>query len=436
VIPKRYLIATLFIAAMLVILAVVQAPRSRKEGGVMITTDSAVGLTLESFETLAQFELQEGWVPRFVGALDPDQPDPWPFSAGFNTPWEPASPYLRDQGLALNGPEGTSEVVLWRGLEWRHYRFDAPLCSARLDPDKGNHLLVTLRLGPTTFETQLLEVPEGRVLWASDSGPWSRFSWDGKAVLLGLAAPMPGSALLLATRPTDKEQTESTLASWAEKNLPAPPKGWITKPDELWDDGKDLPGERLLVPWQPTDKLWFPAWNRLWISDAGGWTLWGLEDATWRRMDAGPGVLAAHPPLAMGRFSLDKNGFFVRQISPLDTAFWRPVPAEEGPWPAYDPAWIWHSGSALDAWDRRWGPDLPELAPEREREALRRSYTPEWRVASGLRASVLGWLPSGPEVTLREAQAKAWVWVGNRVLMVKLRPVDRLRQIKSMLKGF
>ena len=33
-IPKRYLIATLFIAAMLVILAVVQAPRFRESGGV------------------------------------------------------------------------------------------------------------------------------------------------------------------------------------------------------------------------------------------------------------------------------------------------------------------------------------------------------------------------------------------------------------------
>ena len=41
-IPKRYLIATLFIAAMLVILAVVQAPRFQKEGGAMTGDGSLV----------------------------------------------------------------------------------------------------------------------------------------------------------------------------------------------------------------------------------------------------------------------------------------------------------------------------------------------------------------------------------------------------------
>jgi len=48
---------------------------------------------------------------------------------------------------------------------------------------------------------------------------------------------------------------------------------------------------------------------------------------------------------------------------------------------------------------------------------------------------VLGWLPHGPEVALREAQASAWVWVGNRTLLVRLQPVGRLRRIKTMLKG-
>ena len=432
-IPKRYLIATLFIAAMLVILAVVQAPRSRNDGGVM-TSDTPITLTLSTFETIAQFELQEGWVPRYQDALDPDQPDPWPFPGGFNTPWEPASPYLLDQGLALNGPGGHSEVVLWQGLEWRHYKFDAPLCSARLDPAKGRHLLVTLRMGSSRFETRLLQIPEGRVLWASDSGPWSRFSWDGKAVLLGLEAPPPGGALLLATRSAEKDQTETSLAPWDEKNLPPPPKGWMVRPDQLWDDGKDLSGQRLLVPWQPNARLWFPVRDRLWISDAAGWTLWVLDGVTWRRKDAGSGVLAAHPPLAMGRVSQDKNGLFIRQLAPLDSATWEAVPEDAEPWPAYDPAWAWHRSGAMDAWDRRWGSDLPGLTPERQREALLRSYRSEWRVAAGLRASVGGWLPSGPEVAMREAQSVAWVWVGNRVLMVRLQPVERLRLIKSILK--
>lgn len=432
-IPKRYLIATLFIAAMLVILAVVQAGRGPKQGGVMVT-DQPIALTMESFEALAQFELQEGWAPRFVGALDPDQPDPWPFPGGFNTPWEQASPYLRDQGLALNGPDGKSEVVLWRGLEWRHYRFDAPLCSARLDPDRWKYLLVTLRIAPESFETRLLEVPEGRVLWASESGPWSRFSWDGRSVLLGLPTPVKES-LLLATRPVNKDLKDSTLAPWDEKGLPAPPKGWTTKADNLWDDGKDLQGYRLLVPWQPGARLWFPSADRLWVSDASGWTLWGLDDETWRRIDAGPGVLQAHPPLAMGRVSLDGNGMAIRQLAPLDAANWEALPAGAAPWPAYDPAWVWHAAGAIDAWDRRWGPELPELPPERQRDALGRVYRSEWRVSLGLRASVRGWLPTGPEIAMREAQSAAWVWVGNRVLLVRLRSVDRLRRIKSLLKG-
>lgn len=432
-IPKRYLIATLFIAAMLVILAVVQAPRSTKKGGVMVT-DSPIAMAMESFEVLAQFELQEGWAPRFKDALDPDQPDPWPFQGGFNTPWEQASPYLRDQGLALNGPGGKSEVVLWRGLEWRRYRFDAPLCSARLDPGRLKYLLVTLRMGPTSFETRLLEIPEGRVLWATGSGPWSRFSWDGRAVLLGIPAPLK-DALLLATRSVDKELKESTLAPWDEKALPPAPKGWITEAEALWDDGKDFSGYRLLVPWQSSAKLWFPTRDRLWISEASGWTLWGLEGEIWRRLDAGNGVLQAHPPSAMGRVSIDDSGVVNRHLTPLDVADWEVVPEGAEPWPAYDPAWLWHPSGAIDAWDRRWGSELIELPPERQREALVRAYRSEWRVSLGLRASVRGWLPLGPEIAMREAQSAAWVWVGNRVMLVRLRSVDRLRRIKSLLKG-
>jgi hypothetical protein len=89
----------------------------------------------------------------------------------------------------------------------------------------------------------------------------------------------------------------------------------------------------------------------------------------------------------------------------------------------------------MDASDARWGNDLPGITPERQRDALLRTFNPEWRVAKGLRASVAGWLPGGPEIALREAQSVAWVWVGTRVLMVQLQPVERLRRIKSMLKG-
>ncbi len=435
-IPKRYLIATLFIAAMLVILAVVQAPRSTREGGVGVPGDStALGLTLDSFEKLAEYRLEDGWSLRFQGNQDPDQSEAWPSVGGFETPWEPASPYLGNQGLAINGPGGRSEVVFYRGLEWRHYRFDVPLCSARLDPLKGNRLLVTLALGHSRFETRLMEIPEGRTIWVSDSGPWSRFSWDGRAVITGIPAPSPRKALLLTALPTEGDFRPPTLAPWDEKQLPLPPKDWILKPEQLWDDGKDLPGSRVLVPWQAGDRLWFPFLDRLWVSGAEGWTLWALQQDGWHRADAGSGVLSAHPPVVMGRVSLDLEDQAMRSFSPLNLAKWEVVPTNQDPWPAYDPAWYWTDRGALTPWDQRWGSFGETLPPERQREALAKAYRSEWRLASGLRASVRGWLPQGPEVALRESQSVAWVWVGDRVLLVRLPSMERLRKIKAMLKG-
>lgn len=432
-IPKRYLIATLFIAAMLVLLAVVQAPRTSKQGGV-VAEGPATALVLESFETVADFRLLDGWAPRFEGAQDPDQSEPWPFPGGFGMPWEPASPYLSDQGLALNGPGGRSEVVLWRGLEWRHYRFDAPLVSARLDPLRGNRLLVTLCFGSSRFETRLLEVPEGRVLWVADSGPWSRFSWDGRAVLLGLKAPEPLEALLLTSLPVDTGLPSQSLAKWDERELPAPPKDWITQPDKLWDDGKDLPGARVLVPWSEGARLWFPRSDRLWISCEGLWSLWGLHSGEWVRMGAGDGVLAAHPPQGMGLITAHED-VAIRAFGDLDSVSWKEVTASEAAWPAYDPAWFWpNPAQALTAWDMKWGAFPEPLPPERQREVLARAFNPEFRVASELRASVRGWLPDGPEVALREGQNVAWVWVGDRVRLVRLQPTDRLRQLRSRLR--
>ena len=433
-IPKRYLFASMFIAAMLMLLAIVQAPRSTREGGA-VAANTAVEQTLETFETIAEYRLEDGWAPRFQGAQDPDQQLPWPYGGGFETPWEPASAYLEDQGLALNGPGGHSEVVLWRGLEWRHYRFDAPLASARLDPRKGNRLLVTLALGQGRFETRLLEIPEGRVLWATDSGPWSRFSWDGKAVLLGLKAPQDG-ALLLTTLPVDGDRPESTLAPWDEKELPPAPRGWPTKEEHLWDDGKDLTGPRLLVPWQPGARLWFPTRDRLWLANGNQWTLWALEGATWHRQATGPGQLMAQPPLRMGLLVLDKKGEPAsRKTSPLGAADWAPVPDDAQAWPEYDPAWVWWQDElAATTWDQRWGKAAPTLPPERQRQTLFHAYRPEWRTAVGLRLSVKGWIPGGPETALREGAEVAWIWVGDRAILVRLQPTLRLKSVKAALK--
>ena len=432
-IPQRYIIASLFIAAMLLLFAVVQAPRSVHSGGVTAQEAPSV-MNLGGFEALAEFRLEDGWAPRFQGTQDPDQSEAWPFEGGFGTPWEPASPYLADQGLALNGPRGRSEVVLWKGLEWRHYRFDAPLCSARLDPAKGNRLLVTLQMGPSRYETRLLEVPEGRVLWSTQSGPWSRFSWDGKAVLVGFFEPTEGKGearLLLSALPRDGDPGEPTLAAWDEPGLPAAPRGLPTKAEALSEDGQDLPGLRVEIPWHGGDRFWFPRGDRLWHGGTQGWTAWALEGGRWRRQAAGAGLLTAHPPQGMALVEPLLDETMVRETCSLSKVDWAEVPPETLPWPAWDPAWAWRERGAFDAWDQRWNEST--LPPERQRQALFESYRSEWRAALGLRMSVKGWLPRGPEVALREPLGVAWVWVGDRVLLVRLVEVERVRVLRKLL---
>jgi len=434
VIPQRYIIASLFIAAMLLLFAVVQAPRPVSAGGVS-AGDAPVIMSLGGYETLTEFRLIDGWAPRFQGTQDPDQSEAWPYEGGFGTPWEPASPYLGDLGLALNGPGGRSEVVLWRGLEWRHYRFDAPLCSARLDPLKGHRLLVTLQMGPARFETRLLEVPEGRVLWSAQSGPWSRFSWDGRSALIGFFEPSSARGegrLLLSALPCEAEPGEATLAAWDEPGLPAPPKGLATRPEALSEDGKDLPGARLELPWQSGDRLWAPFGDRLWHGGLQGWSAWSLEGGRWRRQAAGTGLLNAHPPRRMSLVAPAPQEGMLRWTSPLAKAEWTEVAAEALPWPAGDAAWAWRDQGALDAWDQRWNESA--LPPERQRQALFESFRSEWRAALGLRASVKGWLPRGPEVALREPLGTAWIWVGDRVLLVRLAEVERVRIIRKLLR--
>ena len=214
---------------MLVLLAVVQAPRSKNQGGVG-KGDVPSALSLESFETLAEYRLADGWAPRFQGAQDPDQGKPWPSAGGFEAPWEPASPFLGDQGFAMNGPHGTG----------RDPHLAGPGVAAL--PLRGAHLLGApgSRQGQSPAgdpcagcgsfrDAGCWRCPRGRVLWASDSGPWSRFSWDGKAVLFGLRAPAPEGAWLLTTLPVEGEVPPQTLAPWDESGMPRAPKGWITQ---------------------------------------------------------------------------------------------------------------------------------------------------------------------------------------------------------------
>jgi hypothetical protein len=431
-IPTRYIIASLFIAALLLLVAVVQAPRSSKAGGV-VAPDSPTTLTLDSFELVAELPLEEGWAPRFQGTRDPDQPEPWPSEGGFGAPWEPASPYLADQGLALNGPNGRSALVHWRGLEWRHYRFDMPLVSARIHPRRPNRVLLTLQSGLSRFETRLLELPEGRLLWSVDSGPWSRFSWDGEGVLVGLADPENSGRILLSALKNDADKGGTSLAGWDEPGLPPPPRKWPLKLEQLWDDGRDQPGASLLVPLGADSRFWMPSWDRLWISEGVQWTLWGLEDHTWRRLETGFGALDAHPPRGMGLVRSRDDDTVERAASPLRQVEWSALADSAAPWPAYDPAWYWmEEQEAISAWDLRWNESPPPLPPESQREALKRRFQGDWRTGQALRVSLKGWLPGGPEVALREAQGVAWVWIGQRVVLAKLRENERVRRLRRL----
>jgi len=433
VIPQRYLIATLFIAAMLALVMVVRAPRPSVPGEVGPVAPEVASLT--AFEPETELRLEDGWSPRFLGAQDPDQWDPWPFEGGFGLPWEPASPYLEDQGLALNGPKGTSEVRLWRNQEWRRYAFEAPLASARL---RGSRLLVTLRLSERRFETRMVEIPEGRVLWSVASGPWSRFAWDGSAVLVGFFEPLKEKErgpqhLLLTALPLDGEARPASLAPWDEAGLSAPPAGWARKEEALSEDGRDLPGARLLLPWGTGARLAFPRRDWLWVATEGRWTAWRLTEGVWRRAAEGQGTLLPQPPEALGLVRPTEGGA-ERVTGPVDAVAWSPVAAEAEPWPAPDPAWAWARGSAFTAWDLRAGAPLEGLAQEPNRVALAKTFRADWLTASRLRASVRGWLPQGPEVALRELQGAAWIWVGDRVVLVRLPDATRLRTLRKLLK--
>jgi hypothetical protein len=238
--------------------------------------------------------------------------------------------------------------------------------------------------------------------------------------------------LLLSTRPLDGDPGEPTLASWEEQDLPPAPRGLATKAQALSDDGQDLLGARAELPWHGGDRLWFPRADRLWHGSIQGWTAWALEKGIWRRQAAGPGLLMAQPPQGMGLVAPLPEEGMVRRTSPLAKVEWTEVAAETPPWPAWDAAWAWQGQTAFDAWDQRW--NVPALPPERQRQALFESYRSEWRAALGLRSSVKGWLPRGPEIALREPQTAAWVWVGDRVLLVRLVEVDRVRQLRKLLR--
>ena len=111
----------------------------------------------------------------------------------------------------------------------------------------------------------------------------------------------------------------------------------------------------------------------------------------------------------------------MRSLSSATDSTWKDLPTEAEPWPPYDAAWAWKAeDAAFTSWDLRWGKGAEGFPRERQREALKKSFRADWHAASSLRASVRGWLPEGPDIALREASEVGWVWVGDRVLLVRL----------------
>jgi hypothetical protein len=214
--------------------------------------------------------------------------------------------------------------------------------------------------------------------------------------------------------------------------MAGPPRGLATRLDLLSEDGRDLPGARVELPWHAGDRFWLTLGNRLWHGGAQGWTAWVLEGGRWRRQVTGTGVLNAHPPSRMGLVEPAPEEGMIRLTSPVAKVDWTEVAAAELPWPAWDAAWVWRDNGAFDAWDQRWNDSA--LPPERQRQTLLDSYRSDWRSALGLRASVKGWLPRGPEVALREPTGTAWIWVGDRVLLVRLVEVERVRILRKLLR--
>lgn len=432
-VPRRYLFASMFIAAMLILLAFVQAPKSIKDGGIFATKDSAM-LCMDSFETVAEYRLQDGWAPRFQGTKDPDKDQAWPYVGGFGTPWEPASAYLADQGFAMNGPNKQSEVVIWKSMEWRHYRFNAPLVSARLDPIKSKLLLITLMVANNKFETRLIRLSDGQLLWSIESGPWSRFSWDGQAVIFGLYPIKNKAKLQLVTIQTTAIDLKEALNNLYNQSISFLSKNDSLKREQLIGNKNTL-GVHVSIPWRSGARIWFPYKNKLWVSVGNVWSFWTLNENKWCCDATGLGELYAQPPIKMGLIAHDRKlNSIARKTSSLNQVNWKAVPTDLKKWPTYDPAWTWWSDDfASTAWGLQWG-KISNLLEEHQREALVKENRSEWITVSRLRASVRGWLPIGPEVALREPYGAAWVWVGNKVLLKKLIPSSRLTSIHKAIR--
>jgi hypothetical protein len=419
--------ASLFIGGLLLLLSFSQGLFLESDEAVFGRVSTSTLLQIEHFSVEASLHVEPGWKPVLENRSEPEVTPLGSRSLGF--PWEPASPFASPQGLALNGPGGRSKVYLWRNLEWRAYPYEVPIVSFRFNPHNSKQALVTFQFGPKRYETQLIDYPENRIRWSIPSGPWSRFSWDGRSVLIGFFEK--SNRLLVTTFSVDEEPSEQSLATYEEPDFQKVPEDVTTRSEALSDDGRDLPGDRVVLIWSKSHQVWFPRRDQLWVSDGFFWTLWHLSSQGWKRTQGGEGRLIPHFPDDFRIEDLQKKitlGFVeVRDEAPLSI---RELDRSWDPLPKYSDRWFWKSMGAISYEGERWG-SAQDIPATRWAEELREVYAGETRRVLQLRPELQSDLTQGPRLQLLEAHGKAWVWVGDQIYLINLLDTSTTRAVRA-----
>ena len=422
--------ASLFIGALLLLYSLAQGLFQRSDEVVMDSTSGSVWQQIENFTIEARLRLEPGWRPISPDGLEPES---YPLgSLFFGLPWEPISPFSSPHGFAMNGPYGRSKVYLWRNLEWRVYPYEAPIVSFRLNPENNKQALITFQFAAHRYETQLIDYPENRTRWSIASGPWSRFSWDGRSVLIGFFEKR--QRLLISTFSVNDEFSKSTLARYQEVGFQKMPEDIATEPEALSEDGQDLPGNRALLIWSKSHQLWFPHYDQLWVSDGSFWTLWHLDSSGWKRSQGGAGQLIPHFPLGFRIENPQTNtrlGFVhIDDQAPLSL---RTLDRSLDELPRDADRWFWSSTGGISYEGHRWGSAL-SIAPTRWQDELKKAFASETRQALVLRPELQVNLREGPQVQLFEAHGKAWVWTGDQIYLLNLLETPTTRAVRAWFR--
>ncbi|MEZ0120212.1 MAG: hypothetical protein SGVNAXEH_000337 [Holophagaceae bacterium] len=422
--------ASLFIGGLLLLLSLAQGLFRKSDDLVFGRDTTPALLDIDNFSVEASLHLEPGWKPLFH---KPQEPESEPLGSwGFGFPWESAAPFSSPHGFPLNGPGGRSKIYLWRNLEWRAYSYEAPIVSFRLNPSNNKQALVTFQFGLKRYETQLIDYPENRIRWSIPSGPWSRFSWDGRSVLIGFFEK--SNRLLVSTWSIDEEPSEKSLAAYREPDFQRVPADLATRPDSLSDDGRDLPGNRIVLIWSKSHQMWFPRSDQLWVSDGSFWTLWHLNEQGWKRTQGGAGQLIPQFPDHFRLVTPLKNDTLgmvnVDEKAPLSIQKWDP---SRDPLPQDSDRWFWKSTGAISYEGERWG-SARAIPRTRWAEELREKYKAETQRVLQRRPELRSDLLQGPRLQLLEAHGKAWVWVGDEIYLLNLLDTSTTRAVRSWFR--